>query len=121
MEERRKYIRIDKALSLSYEILESFLRPSCRSKDISEGGIRLRIFQRLAPGTALKLWIYLRDFEQPILAVGEVAWLQKQNDKEYPFEVGIRFIEINSSDRDKLSKYIISFSQDGGPLQNQAD
>lgn len=108
MQERRQYIRIDKSLSISYQKLSDYMRSPSRSKDISETGLRLYVFHRLEPGTTLKLWIDFKDAKEPIVAIGEVVWLNRRNDAENPFEVGIKFVEINPANRDKLINFIKS-------------
>lgn len=106
MKERRHYIRISKALSVSYRILKDFLTSSTHSRDISEGGICLPIHHRFEPGTVLALKIAILEFGISIKAIGEVVWFKEINDTKYPFCVGIKFIEISDSDHNKLRNYL---------------
>jgi len=111
MQERRKFIRIGKSLKISYQVLETLLRGGSRSKDISEGGICLYIYEELKSGLILKLWIELEKSKKPIVAISRVVWCRKRAGIEPPFEIGIRFIQIDPQDLVKLRKYILSLSR----------
>jgi c-di-GMP-binding flagellar brake protein YcgR len=102
MEERRKSVRIGQSLAVTYQPVGQFLRPSSRSSNLSMGGICLAIYHRMQPGTALKMWIELKDVKDPIIASSQVMWIKETHDPSYPYQVGIKFTEINPSDKHKL-------------------
>jgi len=102
MENRRQQIRISKSLEVKYKIADGFLKSGARSFDISKGGIRLPTIQRLRPGTILELEIKLSEVADPIIAIGEVMWLSPRKQGEYPFEVGVKFIDIAPIDSEAL-------------------
>ncbi len=106
MKERRHYIRINKAFSVSYRVLKDFLTSSSHSRNISEGGICLPIYHRFEPGVVLALKIAILEFNISIKAIGEVVWFKEVNDAKHPFWVGIKFVEISDSDQNKLRSYI---------------
>ena len=107
MSEHRGYIRLRESLKIDYKIVEPVggLGGSF-SEDISGGGIRLPLKERLRPGTILDLEIHLPEFTEPIKATGEVVWLHGRDNVEFPFVVGIKFIKIDQFDRGKLLNYI---------------
>lgn len=116
MEERRQFIRINKSLIVRYQVLKDFLQASSsESKDISEGGIRLPVAKRFIPGIILKLWIRLEEISEPIIAVGEVLWLKDISGSGLPYEVGIKFIKIDSGDRSRLYNYVSKLSEENSP------
>ncbi|MDD5730200.1 MAG: PilZ domain-containing protein [Candidatus Omnitrophica bacterium] len=106
MEERRKYVRVNKSFAVSYKPLGQFIKPSCTTKNISLGGICLAIYHRLSPSTSIKMWITLRDFKNPIVATGTVLWIKDTGDPAFPWQVGIKFIEINPTDKRILMEQI---------------
>lgn len=117
MEERRYHVRINESLSVSYQVLKDFLRPSSHSVDISEGGIRLSVYQRLEQGCALKIWVHTSNSVTPIMALGEVVWSRQKSDARYPFELGIKFIKVDPTELKKLSGYIKKLSPEEKPAK----
>lgn len=113
MEEKRQQIRINKSVTVTYEILGNFLGSSTPSKNISEGGIRLAVYQYLEPQMFLKLWIHIEDLKEPIVAMGQVVWLERREDRKYPYEIGIKFTRIAESNRIQLCNYIRRLSGEG--------
>ena len=108
--ERRRYVRISESLKINYRIVTDALRPNCRSTDISEGGIRFNLYQKLKIGATLKLEIYLKDFPEPLMAISRVVWTKETPGKEYPFEAGIEFDISAPSFRSGIINHIQSIS-----------
>lgn len=107
MKERREYIRLGEYLKVAYKILDSKNAQSgSLVEDISGGGIRLPVKNRLWPGAVLELEITLPGVNEPVKASGEVVWFQVRNDADYPFVVGIKFINIDPFERGKILNYI---------------
>ena len=54
------------------------------------------------------LFILLPDDTLPILAKGEIAWssLAETEGKEGFFDTGIKFVEIDDYNRDRILKYV---------------
>ena len=110
--ELRKYNRISRSLRVDYQIGIDIPRLDCRAKDISEGGMRLNLNQRLALGTFLKLYIYFQDAKEPVLIWGKVVGSRESPSMEYPFDTGIQFDFIDDSLRSKIQSYMQSISQE---------
>jgi Tfp pilus assembly protein PilZ len=106
MENLRKYPRVDKSLDISYQRLRDFTRTSSRSKNISEAGIRLPVFQRFEAGTSLKLVINFQDYAKPVEAIGEVVWFKESGERQYPFEIGIKFVQIKPEELKRLTQHL---------------
>lgn len=117
MEERRKYVRIDNSLSVSYRVLKSYLTSSSHSRNISEGGISLPINHKFDPGVVLALKIQIIEWDISIKAVGEVVWIKELKDAAFTFLTGIKFIEIDPEGYAKLRKYIIKLNQVTKPVK----
>ena len=102
MQNKRKYSRINKSVMVSYTISRNFLKSGSRSQNVSLGGMALPTIQRLEPGTILDMEIKLEEEKKAISIMAEVVWSQRKDDSRYPFEVGLKFFEVNDSDRDNI-------------------
>jgi len=106
MQEHRQYIRINRSLVVSYRLINQLIGIGILSKNVSGGGICLPVFQRLEPHAILELDIHLSDSVKLAKIIGEVIWIRERDDVQFPFEIGIKFIKINPSVRDKISDFI---------------
>jgi hypothetical protein len=107
MDERRKEVRLDKFLSISYRISKGLLRSSSRSRNVSQAGICLPVFQHLDPGVILDMEINVQEYEKPILASGEIIWIKANpGNRQYPFEAGIRILNIDSLGKNEIKKIL---------------
>lgn len=114
VEERRKFPRLPLNVSVEYTILahkeaENILT---RSKNISAGGIRIILLEKVEPGTLLELKISFPESKDPIVSTGRVAWIDEfivgDSKEGKAYEAGIEFKEIDSRDREKIKKYVIT-------------
>lgn len=110
MEERRRYVRLDTRLKISYTVVKNELDPleNSETKDIGGGGIRILLSGSLPVQTLLRLNILLPEEERPIVCTGKVVWVEEftvRDKKQY--EAGVGFTEIDSRDRDRIIKYVI--------------
>lgn len=106
MEERRQHLRLSKSFSITYQPQTQLMRPTCQSKNISLSGISLGVYHRLQPGSIIKIWIELKDYKKPIIATGQVIWLKDIPDPAFPYQVGIKFTKIDSSEKQVLLNQI---------------
>jgi len=104
--ERRKYVRINKILVVSYQVVKTLMRPGAMSRDISKGGIRLVLSQNLKCGDVLDIEIFIIEGEPPMKALGVVVWTKVRESRQDPFEVGIEFTKIDPLDRLRLFNYL---------------
>ena len=98
MKEKRRHIRIDADLEVTYRIVKDYARNRARSIDISKGGIRLPSYRKLQPGTILQLEIHTALSVKPLAMNGGVVWAKEREDAKFPFEMGIKFIKILPAD-----------------------
>jgi len=106
MKECRKSSRVKDFLRIQYQLGSEIMHSNCRSKDISDIGIQMDLYQKLQVGVSLKLGIYLQDLAEPVLVFGKVAWIKETPGKEYPFEAGIEFSLIGSPSFSKIKGHI---------------
>ncbi|MBU3958322.1 MAG: PilZ domain-containing protein [Candidatus Omnitrophica bacterium] len=89
MEDRRIFARI------SIKIPLKFLDPRCGKKgeavavDISANGVGFITKERLAPKTALEMWLDVADQQGPVHTQGEVVWCKCLADGKQQ-RVGVR-------------------------------
>lgn len=109
VENRRKYARLDIALTVSYAVEgeggEVSEYAEAVSSDISAGGLRLMTPGALANGSRLNLEIFPGDDAgDKIHAKGEVVWQNKISDTSY--ETGIAIQHMDNEDKKKLMAFV---------------
>ena len=107
--ERRKYARLDLALTVSYKVAgQTAGQPAdpreAVSSDVSLGGLRLMTPTRLENGTMLDLEIILGDEGKPISAQGEVMWQNKISETSY--ETGVMIKKMPDADKSEFMKFV---------------
>jgi hypothetical protein len=82
------------------------LKNDLLTKDISEDGICVLTPYKVDIGETIELGIYLPDSKVPVLTTGKVMRRNETNDPQFPFILGIRFIEIDPSAYQQIIKHI---------------
>ena len=108
-DDRRKYARLDIALTVSYAMESSSGKISeyaeAVSSDISAGGLRLMTPTALEVGAHLDLEIFLgEDPENKIHSKGEVMWQTKISNTSY--ETGVFLSHMDIDDKKKLLGFV---------------
>ncbi|MDP2921359.1 MAG: PilZ domain-containing protein [Candidatus Omnitrophota bacterium] len=108
MEESRKFVRIEWPVVIKYKTAEEpRTQDQIVGKDISEGGARFVVYERLMKGTGLELQLEVPFDSMPISARGNVAWIRKIGEEnEKKFEIGVIFTEINPRDQKRFKMYL---------------
>ncbi len=113
MDERRRYVRLDTRLKISYTVLKKEFTNTSETKDISGGGIRIFLSESIPLSTLLKLTIHLPDDPKPIGCSGRIVWVEEfallsdESKNQNRYEAGVAFTEIAPGDRDRIIKYVI--------------
>jgi c-di-GMP-binding flagellar brake protein YcgR len=111
-ENRRKHPRISQTLSVSYSVVKA--RPpknfSGKTVDISEGGLKLVLDEKLPSGTCIELQILLPDSAQSSGVMGNVVWTEDALDIKDPsgkrfFYSGVKF----SFQKEHSAKFLINY------------
>ena len=107
--ERRKYFRAILPLRVSYTIVDvPQEQKEIYTKDISGAGIRLPLERELAAGTLLKVQLDLLKDEKKIELNARVIWVSPvPDDRDYPYEAGIEFIDVGVADRIMISNCVL--------------
>ncbi|MBI5300348.1 MAG: PilZ domain-containing protein [Deltaproteobacteria bacterium] len=106
---RRKYARLDIALTVSYAIESASGELSeyaeAVSSDISAGGLRLMTPTALTPGSILDLEVFLgSDPESRIKAKGEVVWQNQISPTS--FETGVLIQHMDNDAKKKFMEFV---------------
>lgn len=112
MNERRKNIRINKTLIVRFKLPKNYLGMSSRSEDMSEGGMRMVVLQRLEPGMRLELNFNIQENAKPITVTAKVIWVDYKKESYFPFTVGLQFTNLADFDRERLREHIGRIIQD---------
>lgn len=111
MRENRVFERIDSPMKISYEVVESAPVKMAIAKDISGGGIRLSLKEKLKEGTALKLIIEIPgSANKTTVTYGIVVWTRKieimsGDQTSGYYETGIQFTKADSLTLGLIFKY----------------
>jgi c-di-GMP-binding flagellar brake protein YcgR len=112
MEERRKFVRLDTRLQLSYTVLPETQAQQAVTKDISGGGVCLFADDVLTAGQQLQVSLALPGQEGPVNFTAEVVWCEPyevigQGARRKGVEAGVRFVEIAPKDQEAIMKHVI--------------
>lgn len=110
--ERRIYPRVKVNVDVKYKIyskksgLHGFKEG--RARNISEGGVFLETYEKLAADDRLEFKLKLPVSSQFILIRGKVVWTREVETGKW-YYYGISFIEIDPNDKKLIAKYIAEF------------
>jgi c-di-GMP-binding flagellar brake protein YcgR len=107
MIERRKFIRLQAPIGISYKPMKKGRAPKptiSLIRNIGGGGIRFVVREELRMGELIEMKIEIPNVTGPIRAVGEVIWFEGSADGSG--EAGIRFREIDAKDLHRILEYV---------------
>lgn len=120
-EERRKHVRFNQDMSVVYVIQKkSHLRHNGRTVDISCGGMKLLMDDKLTKDVLINIFLTLPNSSGPVEIEGMVAWSEEAactgnpSGKRY-FHTGIKFTAIKEPDVSAFSNYIASLGASMAP------
>src|SRR5262245_33618202 len=70
--------------------------------NLSQGGVMVKVGKRLAPESRHELRIEIPKYREVIETMGEIRWCAQSAKNDSDFFVGIRFVDIDPSERRKL-------------------
>lgn len=112
--ERRRHFRFKHALELHYEIRKNSLANSATTIDISEGGAKLLLAEKLTKAAMVELKLLLPGSKKAIDLQSEVVWaeevFQKDPAQRRMFHAGVRFLPLTGPASHILSDYLRNLS-----------
>ena len=113
--EKMAFQRLLFSVEVEYKVVSSpevLAALKARSKNISAGGIRLVVLEKLRAGTVLDLKFLLSGSPEPVRAKGMVAWTEEYTvgslDSSKAYDAGIEFISIKQKDKARIQQYVQS-------------
>ena len=105
--ERRRYIRLEIPIEMTYAALDKTKIYSTVGKNISADGIRFETHDRvLKESGTIELKLNLTAVS-PVHAKGKVVWKRKLSlEDAAPFDVGVEFTEIEEDNKNTFLKYL---------------
>jgi len=108
---RRKHARFEvdgSSAALYREGLLSFIKMGkdnlARSAlDLSEGGVKLLLHERVAPNTKVRIRIQMEKYKDEIVATGVVRWCFQSAKNAADFYAGVMFTDLDTSQLKKLT------------------
>ena len=111
-QEKRQSKRINASFIVRYSVKKKpHIKLNGRIKDVSSGGMRLLVNEKLAVGTLLLVEFDLPDNIDTIGAVGKVIWAdgkftERDEVGRRIFQTGIQFVNMEHGHKNKLVTYI---------------
>jgi len=112
--ERRKYVRLQTPISLSYILPESGNVQTTSTKNISADGLRFETYDRsLKEASVVELRLSIPQAANPVHAKGRVVWKKKMSLADAaPFDCGIEFVEIEEDNKNTFLKFLCDLIYD---------
>lgn len=114
--DRRKFVRVDSQLPLSYTVIGTDQRGQSKTRNISGGGICFFAPEPLTPGAQIDMTMRLPGRDEPIRFSAEVVWSRLVESPglaslDYRADVGVRFVTITPRDRVLILQHVLSSIQ----------
>ncbi|MDP3730436.1 MAG: PilZ domain-containing protein [Candidatus Omnitrophota bacterium] len=110
-EERRSHERFERDLEVEYSVERRPHLKNGRTVDLSKGGLKLLLDEKLPKGAILDLKLYIPQMRQAIEAETEVVWTSDADKKDPSgkrfFFSGLKFIAVKEPAGIHLSEYLI--------------
>jgi len=110
--ERRKHVRFQKSFDVVYALEKRpHLKNKCKTMDISEGGMKILIDQKLEKGAVMDLMVDLGGgSSHPAEVEGEIMWSEESKDPDPSgkrmFYSGIKILAIKEGRGKNLAEYL---------------
>ena len=116
-DERRRHTRFEDELSVSYSVEKKPHLRNSRTINLSKGGMKLFLDDKLQKGAILDLKIYIPQKKVTVEVEAEVVWTKDAQDNDLSgkrfFHSGVKFIAMKGSSDAHLSEYICSLEANG--------
>ena len=114
MQERRKYVRLNIPLEVSYAIEgKEGLWHKTITKNISPNGARFAIEQDLPKGATLELKIKIPVKPEPIPIKAKIVWTKKEVGQEKDiYDAGLEFTQVSEEDKNIFFQYFCNLMYD---------
>jgi len=102
--DRRRWPRVNREVKV--ELLLDDKRLETKTVDISAGGVRLKLKERLRENNTYPLIVFLEDEEEPINVFARVVWSSPADKEKEYFFFGLEFVHIDDYDRLRIASAV---------------
>lgn len=112
VKEKRKFRRVKEDVKVTYKVMGKKGEYDLPALEISGGGLRLLLKEKLAPGTLLELGLNLPGDPETLFVLAKVAWQSEapssvgESGKPKAYDSGIQFVKAGVINRRKIVKYV---------------
>lgn len=103
--QKRKYFRLQTPLKIYFKLSDTEVWNKVYVCDISAGGIKFPLNHRLKSGKQIEVRIP-NILDDNVLKAVIVRLEEKQDRTIFPYDIAIKFIDIDDGTRDKIVKYL---------------
>ena len=106
--ERRRYIRLEVPVKVTYTIPELHKTYTTAAKNISADGIRFETHDKsLKESTVIELKLDIPNVPSAVHVKGRVIWKSRLSLEDgAPFDVGVEFLEIEEDNKNTFLKFL---------------
>lgn len=104
-EQRRKHLRLPIESTTFIELLsprmgkaESGRMITCKTMNVSRGGLQVILAEEITVGAILQIGVDLPGAEHTLYLAGEVRWCLPSNDEQNPWMAGFQILNADDSD-----------------------
>lgn len=116
MEEKRRYVRLNASVDVRWskivDPVEKLAYNNNITKNISEGGICLLVYEKVEVGDILSL-IFELPTRKTICSKAQVRWVKEfrmgGEKARQGYDIGLEFLDILSEDREEIKNFVFSF------------
>jgi hypothetical protein len=114
-EQRRKHLRLPIESTTFIELLsprlgqaESGRMITCKSLNVSRGGLQVILDEELTIGAILQIGVDMPGAEGTLYLAGEVRWCLPRKDAQYPWMAGFHILNADNSDIERWVALIVA-------------
>jgi hypothetical protein len=105
--EKRQHKRVNRIFKAMFSPNSDVISDwECESKDISEGGVRIKTIREPILGKDVEMIFNIPNREDRIIFPAEVIWTLPSRESKGAFEAGIKFIDLTNTKIKLLKEYI---------------
>jgi c-di-GMP-binding flagellar brake protein YcgR len=106
--ERRRYVRLQTPIDISYTVPETGHMLNAKTKNISADGLRFETQSKsIREADVLELKLVIADAPNPVHAKAKVIWKKKMSlEDAAPFDCGLEFTEIEEDNKNTFLKFL---------------
>ncbi|HPM43628.1 MAG TPA: PilZ domain-containing protein [Candidatus Omnitrophota bacterium] len=106
--ERRRYVRLETPITISYVLPEGESILHTSTKNISADGMRFQTFDKaLVEGDLVSLNLHIPEAVNPVHAKAAVIWKKRISLEDgAPYDVGLEFTEIEEDNKNTFLRFL---------------